>query len=131
MRRDEDPYLRERYGLTTPSKHKRWLVPALIVALIGGGWLAWSARYYSNPEVRSTLISFNAVDDGHMKIRYSVHFKSKRSHTCQLVAKDFDANIVGEVSDHFDAKISSESRIVIIPTRVAAVNATIARCAAE
>lgn len=130
--RASNPYLRARYGIPEPShnRYKKWFTPALIVLVIGGSWLAWSANHYSRPEIRSTLISFHAVDVSHMSIRYSVSFRSTdKAHLCQLIARDLAANTVGEITDHFPAGTSSKTLVSVIPTRVAAVNAAIIRCA--
>lgn len=133
MRREDDPDLRKRYGIPEPSTSplKKWFLPALIVALVGGSWLAWSANHYSRPEVRSTLISFAVVDASHLQIRYSVDFRSSsKAHLCQLIARDYAANTVGEVTDHFPAgTVTPVTLLRTIPTRVAAVNGAIARCA--
>ena len=133
--RESDPLLRERYGLGARReglRSQRWFYPALITALLGGTWLAWSATHYSLPEIRHTLISYEVIDAGHIQLRYSVTFKSSdKGHLCQLVAKDFDTNVVGEVVDHFPIGTRSQTLITIIPTRVAAVNADISRCAVE
>ena len=131
--RAASPYLRARYGIPEPrnSRYKKWFTPALIALVVGGSWLAWSANHYSRPEIRSTLISFHAVDAGHMSVRYSVDFRTKsKAHLCQLIARDFSANTVGEITDHFDAGAFTPVTLVsVIPTRVAAVNAAIIRCA--
>lgn len=130
--RAESPYLRARYGIPEPTnrRYQKWFTPALIALVVGGSWLAWSANHYSRPEIRSTLISFHAVDASHMSVRYSVEFRSKgKAHLCQLIARDFSANTVGEITDHFAAGTSSTTLVSVIPTRVAAVNAAIIRCA--
>lgn len=66
-----------------------------------------------------------------MQVRYSISFRTAgKAHLCQLVARDFSANTVGEITDRFPAGIFMPSTIVsTIPTRVAAVNAAIIRCA--
>ena len=132
---ERDSALRDRYGLGEPKRgitSQRWFMPALLFALIGGTWLAWSAIHYSLPEIRQSVISFTVVDDRHIELRYSVTFKSiAKAHLCQLVAKDYQTNIVGEVEDHFPAGTRSQTLITVIPTRVAAVNADISRCAVE
>jgi Domain of unknown function (DUF4307) len=130
--RASNPYLRARYGIPEPShnRYKKWFTPALIALVIGGSWLAWSANHYSRPEIRSTLISFQPIDNSHISIRYSVSFRSaEKAHLCQLIARDLAANTVGEITDHFPAGTTSKTLVSVIPTRVAAVNAAISRCA--
>lgn len=66
-----------------------------------------------------------------MQVRYSLTFRSStKAHLCQLVARDYAANTVGEITDRFPAGTFTPVTLVsVIPTRVAAVNAAIIRCA--
>jgi len=126
-----DPYLRERYGISKARfpRFPRWLVTALLVAVIGGGWLLWTANHYTYPDIRSTLISFREVDAKKIEIRYSVEIKNPNSQViCRLAARDFGLNIVGQIDDQIPLGTKSATRIVLIPTRLAAVNAQIESC---
>ncbi len=126
--RERSEYLRERYGIT-PGLHKKWIAPAVFLTLLGGGWLIWSANFYAKPAVRSTLISFTAVDASKVSVRYSLEFKnSDLSHTCRLVAHDYGTNVVGELVDQIPAGLAHTTRTVIIPTRLLAVSAGIENC---
>jgi hypothetical protein len=126
--RANSEYLRNRYGISL-SRRPKWLVPAFVIALTGGSWLAWSANHYSQPEIRSSLISFAVVDDAHISVRYSLHFKdASTSHSCLLTAKDYGANVVGQITDAIPTGTNSLTREVIIPTRLRAVNAGIEKC---
>ena len=58
-----------RYGA---AKATRWPVVALVVAILGIGWLLWSALYHSNPPLRSQLISFTIPNDREASVRYSI-----------------------------------------------------------
>ena len=126
-----DPYLRERYGISKARfpRFPRWLVTALLVAVIGGGWLLWTANHYTYPDIRSTLISFREVDAKKIEISYSVEIKNPNSQViCRLAARDFGLNIVGQIDDQIPLGTKSATRIVLIPTRLAAVNAQIESC---
>jgi hypothetical protein len=123
--------LRERYGIKDSRfpKLSGWLGYAIFFGIIGIGWLLWSANHYSKPEIRSTLISFNAIDAKGIDIRYSVSFRdSKVAHSCQLLARDYGANIVGEITQNFPAGKTDLTQITRIPTRALAVNADITAC---
>ncbi len=123
-----DPFLRERYGIKG-RRLPTWVVPAVAIAIVGGSWLIWSANHFSKPEIRPTLISFQAVDAAHMEIRYSLIFRTKnRAHTCLLTARDYSASVVGEMTDFIPAGVFEATRTVQIPTRALAVNAGIASC---
>ena len=123
-----DPYLRERYGISK-ARFPRWLTTALIISAIGGGWLLWTANHYTYPDIRSTLISFREIDSKSIEIRYSVEIKNPNSEViCRLAARDYDLNIVGQIDDQIPQGTKSATRIVQIPTRLAAVNAQIESC---
>ena len=130
-----DAALRERYGMRKRPAGifaQRWFIPALLFALIGGSWLTWSAYHSSLPEIGKSVISVKVIDSRHIELRYSVTFKSRsKAHLCQVIARDYGTNIVGEVEDHFPVGTRSQTLITVIPTRVAAVNADISRCAVE
>lgn len=127
---EEATFLRERYG-----KHyghtSHWKIPAAIVAMIGIPWLLWSAGYHSQPSIRHELIAFEVIDPSQIEITYLVERSEPGIRViCTLVARDFEKNIVGEVTDRFPANVrpSKEVRTRIIPTRTRAVNAGIVGC---
>ena len=123
-----DPYLQERYGIPKP-RFPNWLVSAVLLAVIGGGWLLWTANHYSNPQIRSTLILFREIDAKSIEIRYSVAIKNPDSQIiCRLAARDFGLNIVGQIDDPIPPGTKNATRVVRIPTRLAAVNAQIESC---
>jgi hypothetical protein len=125
---ESDPYLKKRYGIEE-RRYPKWLFPAIAFGIIGGGWLVWSANHFSNPEIRSTLISFKEIDAKSIEIRYSIEIKSlKQGVMCRLSARDYGLNIVGQIDDQIPKGTKSATRTVRIPTRLAAVNAKIESC---
>jgi hypothetical protein len=127
--RSESEFLRTRYGIRH-SRIGRWVGPAITIGLIGGAWLLWSANHYATPDVRSTLVSFQAIDDNHISVRYSLIFKDSTSaHECVLVAHDYQTNVVGQFTDPIPAGSVSPTRTVVIPTRLKAVSVSIDHCA--
>ena len=124
-----DAYLQNRYGRSKPGQ-RRWLLPAIVLLVVGGSWLLWSANHYSRPEIRTQLISFKVVSPTEVSLRYSVSVRTaKRSHQCILTASDYQANLVGQVTDSLPSGSNSFTHTVLIPTRVAAVSASIEHCA--
>lgn len=123
-----DPYLRDRYGISK-ARIPKWLVTAILVSLIGGGWLLWTANHYTYPDIKSTLISFREIDSKSIEIRYSVEIKNPDEQViCRLAARDYELNIVGQIDDKISLGTTSETRVIRIPTRLAAVNAQIESC---
>jgi hypothetical protein len=125
-----DAYLIERYGKSYRTS-PRWKIPAAIVALIGIPWLLWSAGYHSQPSIRHELIAFKVIDPTKVEITYLLERNdSNLEVVCTLVARDFEKNVVGEVTDEFEANDAPSRQTLTraIPTRIRAVNADVIGC---
>jgi len=116
----------DRYAIR-PSKG--WKVPAAIIAIVGIIWIFWAGLFHATPEFRTTLISFSVTSEEEISIRYSVQRKdSSTLATCTLQARDSEKNVVGEIEDEITPGPTSFERNTEIPTRSAAVTASVARC---
>lgn len=130
---ERDALLSERYG----KRYRRashWQIPAAIASLIGIPWLIWSAGYHSQPAIRDELIAFKVIDATRIEITYLLERNEPGIEVvCTLVARDFDKNVIGEITDEFEANgaPSREVRTQSIPTRTRAVNADVIGCDAR
>ena len=116
----------ERYGV---AKATRWPAIALVVGILGIGWLMWSALYHSNPSLRSQLVSFTITDDRAASVRYFIEREdSTQVVVCTLIARDFDKNIVGQIDQEIPAGKSKVELVTTVPTRSEAVNADVSSC---
>ena len=119
----------ERYGV---AKATRWPAIALVVGIVGIGWLVWSALYHSNPPLRSQLVTFTITDDRAASVRYFIERQdSNQVVVCTLIARDFDKNIVGQIDQEIPAGISKVELVTNVPTRSQAVNADVSSCRAK
>ncbi len=119
----------ERYGV---AKATRWPAIALVVGIVGIGWLVWSALYHSNPPLRSQLVSFAITDDRSASVRYFIERQdSNQVVVCTLIARDFDTNIVGQIDQEIPAGKSKVELVTDVPTRSQAVNADVSSCRAK
>ena len=119
----------ERYGV---AKATRWPAIALVVGILGIGWLMWSALYHSNPSLRSQLVSFTITDDRAASVRYFIEREdSNQVVVCTLIARDFDKNIVGQIDQEIPAGKSKVELVTTVPTRSDAVNADVSSCRAK
>jgi hypothetical protein len=119
----------ERYGA---AKSTRWPAIALVVAILGIGWLMWSALYHSNPSLRSQLVSFAITDDRSASVRYFIErADSNQVVVCTLIARDFDKNVVGQIDQEIPAGKSKVELVTVVPTRSEAVNADVSSCRAK
>lgn len=125
-----DPALRQRYGIKEVPKSRNWLLGALIG--IVAAWFSWSGYNAANPAVRSELVSFKIIDAQSISITYKISVRDNSiDHSCAVVARDIDKNVVGEVTDPMPAEelmVGANLRTLTIPTRLPAVNAGISSC---
>ena len=129
MQSDKPFNYEERYGASKPT---RWPAIALLVGVVGIGWLMWSALYHSNPSLRSQLVSFTITDDRAASVRYFIEREDRNQVVvCTLIARDFDKNIVGQIDQEIPAGKSKVELVTIVPTRSEAVNADVSSCRAK
>ena len=115
-----------RYGITPK---RRWIAPAAVFALIGLSWTLWAALSHSQPELRSTLYSFEVTGDREITMKYAIDRRDPDAIVlCTLITLDLDKNIVGQIDDQIVAGQSHVERLVAIPARIAPVSARIAGC---
>lgn len=117
--------LSDRYG----QRPARWKGLAVVLLIVGGGWLIWAGLHHSRPAITPTLISFSIPSERGISLRYSI---DRRDPTvwviCTLVAHDYDKNVVGQIDDSIPAGAAHVEKTTLIPTRTAAVNASISHC---
>lgn len=117
--------LSDRYG----ERPVRWKGLALVLLIVGGGWLIWAGLHHSRPAITPTLISFSVPSDRAISIRYSIDRRNPDAAViCTLVAHDFDKNVVGQIDDSIPAGAAHVEKTTLISTRSAAVNASVSRC---
>ena len=123
---DETFDYNDRYGI---NPRNRWIAPAALFAIIGLTWTVWAALSHSQPELRSTLYSFEVTGDREITMKYAI---DRRDHDaivlCTLITLDIDKNIVGQIDDQIVAGESHVERVIAIPARITPVSARIAGC---
>ena len=125
-----DPMLRERYGIKSKRRNNIWLLIGL--SIISIFWFIWSGTNIANPQIRSQLISFKVINEQSISITYTLQVKNlNAAYSCDLVARDIDKNVVGELTDQIAADqltAGKNLRTILISTRTPAVNAGISGC---
>jgi len=125
---ENNDYIRERYGISQKAR-KPWILPAVLFLLVGGAWIIWSADHFSKPEVTTDLITFTTSNPKEVPVRYFINVRTaNRSHQCILIASDYQANTVGQITDVIPAGAHNYTRNVVIPIRTPAVSASIVHC---
>ncbi|NYJ00223.1 hypothetical protein HNR19_000921 [Nocardioides thalensis] len=119
----------QRYGAPSPVRRRIVVGAAVVVAVLFGGWLAWTALFHADPAVSSELLTWDQVDDHEttavVRVTYGDGWVDA---DCTVRAISEDKAIVGEVSftpvegegpDH-EVSINTERR----PTAVELVGCT-------
>jgi hypothetical protein len=119
----------DRYGV---KKKRSWVSIALLLAVVGVGWITWSGLYHSNPDLRVQLISFTIDSDREVSVRYWVERSNSEAATiCTLVARDYYKDIVGQIDIEIPAGKEKVELVSVVPTRSPAVNADVSTCRAK
>jgi len=123
---DETFDYNDRYGIT---RRKGWIAPAAVLGIIGLSWTLWAALSHSQPELRSTLYSFEVTGEREITMKYAIDRRDPDAIViCTLITLDIDKNIVGQIDDEILAGQSKVERIVAIQARIDPVSARIAGC---
>ncbi len=89
--------LADRYG--APARWRRPVTVTLAVALavVGLGWLGWTAWFHSTPAVTSDLVTFEVTSDYEVAARLDVQLDDGVDASCRLRALAEDKTAVGEL----------------------------------
>ena len=120
--------LNDRYG--RKPINRTWSRALIFITFITfAAWLFWAAFHHSNPEIRANLLSFKAVNERSMGIKFEISRRDgQKPITCRLTAIDIDKFIVGEIQYRIPP---GEKQLIIetvIPTRAQSVSASVVRC---
>ena len=117
------------YGL---KKSRGWVGLAILIAILGIGWVTWAGLHHSNPPIRIQLLSFVVESDRAVSVRYSVDRNGVDGLVvCTVIARDYDKNIVGQIDAEIAAGQGKIELVTVVPTRIAAVNADVLSCLAK
>lgn len=104
------PDLADRYGSTAPWRRPVLLGACAVVAATFLGWLGWVAWEQSTPEVRSSLVGYDVIDDHRADATIEVRLRDDGvAATCTLRAYAEDHTVVGELSFTPEDGTSTES----------------------
>ncbi|PHX76280.1 MAG: hypothetical protein CK545_00040 [Actinobacteria bacterium] len=117
-----------------PVKPWRARIAILLLAIIGTGWLGWSAWFHSRPALTIQEIAFTITSESSTELRYEVTRREPdRPIICVLRALDSSAAVVGEVRETIPgetgkAASSTAARRTIIATLGRAAFVKVDRC---
>ena len=86
--------LTDRYGTKRNSVMPIAFLSALL-AILGVGWLIWSASYHSKPAIRTEVISYDAVSNQIIELKFQISRKDPNQvFICTLTGSDINHFIV-------------------------------------
>lgn len=97
------PDLAHRYGRPRPRRGRVVLVVGVLLTVVGGGWLAWTAWFHGTPEATSALVRWEVVGDTEVDVTFDVRLSGDVEAQCRVEAYD-----VG--------KVAVGSEVVVVPT---------------
>ncbi|WP_296604921.1 DUF4307 domain-containing protein [Nocardioides sp.] len=91
--------LADRYGAPAPWRRTALLGASTVLAAAFLGWLGWTMWAQSTPEVESSMVGYDVVDDHEVRavVRIALADEDVEA-TCLLRASAADHSIVGEHS---------------------------------
>ncbi|GAA1449064.1 hypothetical protein GCM10009641_78440 [Mycobacterium cookii] len=89
--------LADRYGAPAPWRRPVTITLAVALAVVGLGWLGWTAWFHSTPAVTSDLVTFEVTSDYEVAARLDVRLDDGVDASCRLRALAEDKTAVGEL----------------------------------
>lgn len=89
--------LADRYGAPARWRRPVTITFAVALAVVGLGWLGWTAWFHSTPAVTSDLVTFEVTSDYEVAARLDVQLDDGVDASCRLRALAEDKTAVGEL----------------------------------
>jgi hypothetical protein len=86
----------DRYGAPRPWARPLAVGVAVLLAVVGGGWLLWAALYHATPPVAAQIRAYKVLGDGTVAATIDVEREPGVAVTCLLEAQAADHFVVGE-----------------------------------
>lgn len=90
--------LTDRYGAPSRLRRPLGIGVAVLLAVLGLGWLGWTVWFHTNPAVTSDLVTFDVTSDHEVAARLDVRLGDDVEASCRLRALAEDKTAVGEVA---------------------------------
>lgn len=90
--------LTDRYGAPSRLRRPVGIAVAVVLAVVGLGWLGWTVWFHTNPAVTSDLVTFDVRSDHEVAARLDVRLGDGVEASCRLRALAEDKTAVGELA---------------------------------
>ena len=121
--------LEDRYGATSPGRRRAVIVASGVLGVVALAWVAWAAWFQSNPDVQSSLRSFDVVNSHSVSAVVVVRARSDDvSASCLVRAFGEDHSVVGELNFKVTGVSGSSPHEVTLRTERAATSVELVGC---
>jgi hypothetical protein len=89
----------DRYGTDSPGRRRLLIALSGLVGVVALGWLAWAVWFQSNPDVQSSLRTFEVT--GPHSVKATLEIRTADSDVranCLVRATGSDHSVVGELN---------------------------------
>jgi len=90
--------LTDRYGAPARWRRPAAVGLAVVLAVVGLTWLAWTAWFHGSPDVRSEVVTFEVTSDHEVEARVDVQLGTGVEASCRVRALAEDKTAVGELA---------------------------------
>jgi uncharacterized protein DUF4307 len=89
--------LQDRYGAPRPRRRRVLVAGCVVLGAAFLGWLGWAVWAQATPEVQSSLVGFDIVDEHRSTATVEVQVDDDVRASCTLRAYAEDHTVVGEL----------------------------------
>lgn len=141
------PATRQNGTVTTPTDAERiarryprskvprraWILVAVVLGIVGGAWVIWSAVYGANPAVSARVASFTVVSDQQIDATVAIQRPDPSVPvTCTLKAQALNSQVAGELPVELGPTANKLENIdVSIRTFIRAVTVVVDSCTVD
>jgi len=119
----------DRYGTDHRGRRRLAIVFSGVLGVVALGWLAWAVWFQSNPDVQSSLNTFDVVDSHTVKASVVVSPKDADvKASCLVRAVAADHSVVGELNFEVTGVSGTSHRDVTLRTEREATSVEMVGC---
>lgn len=86
----------ERYGTRRTWTRPAVMLLAAVLAVAGGGWLAWAGLHHATPAVEARVEGFEVTSPGEVRVTLFIERDADTAVGCLIMAQARDHAVVGE-----------------------------------
>lgn len=121
---------RERIRTRYPQPRRgRWVIAALVIGVLLGGWAIWAGLIHANPGVTGQVHGYKVLDDQSVQVTVKAHRPDPATQAqCTVQAQAVSGEVVGELTFPVSGTAEDTTHIVTVKTTLRATTAILLNC---